>query len=56
MCLLQSDSYEAGLETGNTVFAIIFNVEAVLKLYALRRQYFIGALLVESGVRPFAVT
>lgn len=41
-CCVQSDAYESGLEVGNSVFAIIFNVEALLKLYALRKQYFRG--------------
>jgi len=42
----QSSEYEAGLEVGNAIFAVIFNMEAVLKLYALRMQYFKGTFFV----------
>jgi len=35
-----SDGYEASVETANIVFAMIFNVEACLKLYVMRQQYF----------------
>ena len=37
-----SETYEQALETANTLFAVVFNLEAILKLYALKRQYFQG--------------
>jgi len=35
-----SDTYEFAMKVGNFVFAGIFNIEAILKLTAMRRDYF----------------
>jgi hypothetical protein len=41
VCPSPSEAYDAGLEICNYIFAVFFNIEAILKLATFRRAYFL---------------